>query len=241
MSTMDGRDHAVYSNDVFVVGPHRKAVSDETYISVPKKEIEEQFPTFMDVMEKGGAYGLAALFDSVAASTGERSDIFWLINVTDDRVTEVNNTHAQGSYPHVHIVSGSLSDGFEQIASEKTFTPNPKEDFNKGFDNRKTVFTKLETVGRFDVYEVPEEYAESERHVIVTAENFADFKDFVKNAGREDLYVLNGLLQKYLGEEIPKGGARLISDDKFHPTGAFTLRIQGGDQRQRWFQSTSPS
>lgn len=240
---MDARDHAIYENEAFSVGPHRKPVSPETYIAVLKKEAQDQYPTFLDVLEQGGVRGLSAIFDAVAGAADKFSDdpnkIFWLINVTDDRVTDLNMTHSQGSYPHVHIVGGNLADDKLHVATEKTYTPQPKDDFNEGFKAREDKFTKMDQMGPFTVYEVPEEYAESPHHIVVTSNEFENFKDFTENAGAQEVYYLKTLLHKYLTPEVPQGGARLINDDKFHPTGQFTLRIQGGDQQRRWFQKPS--
>ena len=239
---LDGLDNAVLQNDTYVVGPHRKLLFDHAYISVPKKgEMESRYPTFMDIAREDGCRALKDIFAAAAGAARTVSEnnhsIFWLLNVTDDRVTPLNLTHSQGSTPHMHIVTGALPDGYRHIGEEEpSFTPRPRKDFQEALAQRETLFTKMDQVGPFTVYNVPEAYAESETHIVITADQFTDFVDFTERATDADYAALQTVLQTHLGAQIEKGGARLINDDKFRPAGSFTLRIQGGDQGHRWFE-----
>lgn len=240
--TADARDNTIYENAVYSVGPHRKPISDATYVSVLKKDLEGVYPTFLDVV-KTNDKGLSALFNSIAGAAATFADpasVFWMINVKDERISDKNLTHSQGSYPHAHIVGGTLDEAKRHIATQKTYTPHPKDDFNKAFAQRDVLFVKLQEAGPFTVYSVPQPYAESDTHLVVTAERFNGFVDFADRVSDREIEQLRGLLKTHLAGEVDKGGARLVNDDKFYPTGMLTLRIQGGDQRQKWFELPKP-
>lgn len=249
---MDARDHAVYENDLFSVGPHRKSIAEQTYICVPKTgEAEEQFRTFMDVLEKGGAYGLAALFDAVANAGSQCQDIYdhqdmsWLVNVSDDRVTKVNNTYAQNSAPHMHILMGALRDEFSHVAADQTFAPYKKSDLWLKFFEMWATLNFLDERGKFQVYEVPRNWSKADKHFYIYSKFFDSFQDFTRNASRSDLYDLNKLMKKYLAPEVEQGGARLIYRGALYKEphdragNKFALDILGGDMKQKWFEPRS--
>lgn len=240
----------IYANSLFVVKRHRKVVSDNSYIVAFPEEnggLNHIYPTFPDLIDGDGGRNLKTLFDAAAKGTQKHSpgrEIFWLINATDDRIANVNNTHSKGSHPHMHIIRGPLPENYEHgyILKEKTYTPSPRADFKaalQGFMKRHNI-TQTGENREFCIAILPDDVRESPTHITFFAPDFTDFVDFTERAGPFDYDALNAMLAGALKTIIPNGGARVICDD-FENAGIFTLRIQAGDQNHQWFKRPQPS
>lgn len=253
----DVRDSSVHENDLYAVGPHRKVVSPNSLVAVLRsKELEQQYPTFLDLLD--GVQGIANLknmFNAIAAGVKENrarhgmtanSEIFWLVNATDDRVA-VNHTYSQGSYPHAHIIHGPLPEGYkyEYILKEKTYTPSPRADFNEKLQSTLhrcdgTLPANRPNQAKFRVIIGDGKNSESPFLTSVTSPDFLNFLDFATRAKDVHYDILLSHLKTSLGRMVRNGGARLICND-FNSPGIFMLRIQGGDQKHKWFERPQPA
>ena len=246
----DVRDSAIYANGLYAVGPHRKIVSSNSLVAVLKsKELEAQYyPTFLDLLEgEDGIETLKRMFNAIAQgakANGSNSEIFWLVNATDDRVTDKNTTYSQGSYPHAHIIHGPLPEDYkyEYILQEKTYTPLPRADFNEHLQSHLYSQDCTTPTGqkRYSIFNVPDDFAESPEHILIASPDFLNFMDFTARADELDYDVVRAALVAGAGALIGDGGARIVCDD-FNSPGVFTLRIQGGDQEHKWFERPQPS
>lgn len=242
----------IFENAHFHVVPHRKPVSDQTYAcSLKTDELTAQYPTIMDVLHASkfnitpalSIRPLTDMFNAIAAAAetfDNPKQLFWLINATDERVSEANTTYSQGSYPHVHIVGGTLNADKQHILTEKSYTPDPKASAAALFDGNGRISPLAGTLQNdfmgLKTYELLDGYKETLEHFIITHPTSKDFQEFLNKAGDIGVNAVKNELLRILQPLIPQGGARVIYDEKFYPTGQFTLRIQGGDQKHKWFE-----
>ena len=246
----DARDTAIYANDLYAVGPHRKLKSANSLIAVPHENFNEQYPTFLSMIEsEDGVQCLKKMFNAIATgahNNGANSEIFWLINASDESMTAKNLTYSQGSYPHVHIFHGPLPENYKYgyILEEKTYTPNPRADFNEKLQEYLCESNLSTPTGKesYCLFEVPEVFSESPYpyHIHIVSPDFINFMDFTARADDIDYDLVRMSIVARMGKLVESGGARLICDD-FNSPGIFTLRIQGGDQKHKWFERPQPS
>ncbi|MBI4030402.1 MAG: hypothetical protein HY370_01890 [Proteobacteria bacterium] len=240
------RNTVIYANSLFAVKPHRKVVSGNSYIvALREEDMSRAYPNFLKLIYDDGGQNLKLLFDAVAKGTQQGHSgrkIFWLINATDDQASDVNHTHSKESLPHAHVIRGPLPENYKYgyILEEKTYTPSPRRDFKAELqafmhqcDIAQTGETKISHIAA-----LPDGIKESPHHLVFCAPDFLGFTDFVEHAEKADYAALNGFLSGSLSTYMHQGGARVICDD-FDDMGIFTLRIQAGDQKHKWFERPS--
>lgn len=242
----DARDIAIYANDLYAVGPHRKIKSANSLIAVTHEHLNEQYPTFLSMIEsEDGVQNLKKMFNAIATgahNNGANSEIFWLVNATDDRITDKNLTYSQGSYPHAHIIHGPLPENFKYgyILKEKTYTPSPRFDFKEGLQDLIASRGVIGTSHSNAVLVVPPDLAVSPLHMVIMMTKYLNFTHFNAHATDADYKALNDMICGQLRSMMPEGGARLVCDD-FNSPGILTLHVQSGDQKHKWFERLQPS
>ncbi len=215
----DARDAVLYKNDTFTVGPHRKVKSDNSYVAVVNKKLADKYPTFMDILNAPDTKPLRDLFNAIAGGMSahakkhnveESNDVFWLINVTDDRVTDKNNTHSKGSYPHTHIIYGPLPEDYEYayVLNERTYTPDTRAKMTHGWPQFKN-FQEF-------IQQADEE----------------DYEGLKENL----LYDLEWHIPRGGARLVCDEFNSTQDDCSSGGPGLFELRIQTGDQGHKWFE-----